>query len=588
MSSSNQYAGGDDNNPTIDTPLAMTYVAGEDKGRLRSVAAYFGIEERMPKGFRSLMNDSTLASARMHSVGILGGEERVGADGHVHELTITKRKLGTTIPNYGDLMDLFHHDPVELRAKPVEADEYEEIILDTVEGGSLTAAVFGIIKGTVGPAILYLPRGFQISGYAVAIPSMILAMTSYLYSANRLLECWREESIKIQKGAERLEEIQALLLGDPKTGKPYYGSTTSASSSSTRAPLEIHADLEDQLSPKLLTYPELARRALGGWAFFVTFGIASMQFGVCLTYLIFVPQNLHESTRVLFGLDVDQRWFLVGMLLVEIPLCWIRDIRKLTPTNILATFLIAYGLASVLGIALYQTWSQDGSLVTNVANLPAWNDTWYLFVGTSFFVFEGSITLLVPLQEAVYSREDKEKFPFANNVTTICIVIFYIIFAITCWSSFGDGMKTALTASLPEGSLSTNVQFAYSLAVILTFPLQAFPALEVTFDFHGNQVGHEDKSTIHKRNFASASIVLLLGFIAVVSIDYLGNVVSILGSFIGIPIALIFPPIMHNKLVSNISKCTRIMNIGVAFLGFLATIAASYTTIVSWDQGAEG
>ena len=43
------------------------------------------------------------------------------------------------------------------------------------------------------------------------------------------------------------------------------------------------------------------------------------------------------------------------MIIIEIPLVWIQDIRKLTPTNILATFLIAYGLASCLFIAFADT-----------------------------------------------------------------------------------------------------------------------------------------------------------------------------------------------------------------------------------------
>mmetsp|Transcript_39320 Transcript_39320/g.80216 ORF Transcript_39320/g.80216 Transcript_39320/m.80216 type:complete len:87 (+) Transcript_39320:354-614(+) len=41
------------------------------------------------------------------------------------------------------------------------------------------------------------------------------------------------------------------------------------------------------------------------------------------------------------------------MVLIELPLSWVRDIRRLTPLNILATILIAYGLASCLVISLF-------------------------------------------------------------------------------------------------------------------------------------------------------------------------------------------------------------------------------------------
>ena len=159
-------------------------------------------------------------------------------------------------------------------------------------------------------------------------------------------------------------------------------------------------------------------------------------------------------------------------------------------------------------------------------------------------------------------------------------------------ASFGDSVQTALTASLPKGALSTFVQFAYSVAVIFTFPLQAFPALEVVCDTTQTKTGNNDKthqqSIIMRRNIIATAIICLLGFIAVIATNYLGNVVSLLGSLVGIPIALIYPPLMHNRLVKNSSRTTRIMNVLLSGVGLFAAAAASYTTIASWNEGAEG
>jgi amino acid permease len=85
----------------------------------------------------------------------------------------------------------------------------------------------------------------------------------------------------------------------------------------------------------------------------------------------------------------------------------------------------------------------------------------------------------------------------------------------------------------------------------------------------------------------ASAIVCFLGVLAVIAIDYLGNVVSLLGSLVGIPIALIYPPLMHNQLVDS-SKTTRFLNYSLSLIGFIAAGAASYTTIASWDEGAEG
>jgi len=174
-------------------------------------------------------------------------------------------------------------------------------------------------------------------------------------------------------------------------------------------------------------------------------------------------------------------------------------------------------------------------------------------------------------------------------------VVFYIFFSFICVAGFGEGLHTALTASL-KGSLASSVQLAYAAAVILTFPLQAFPAMEVTLkavlgDSKANKSensAEENKKASTKRQILATIVTCLLGVIAFVAIDYLGNVVSILGSLFGIPLALVFPPLMHNILVKDSSKTTRMINYGVVLIGFFAMGAASFATIVSWDKGAEG
>ena len=373
--------------PSTGKSSVLTYAAGEDTERLADTARSFGLDtpRRPLKNVRdavaSLFLDDTLEAARMHAVGVLGNDERVDNSGTIHQMTLTRRLPGGAsrqpTTTYGNLTSLFRRESSSFQGDDKIEEEVIEEVVDTVEGGSLIAAIFGIIKGMVGPAILYLPRGFQLSGYAVAIPAMLLATSCYLYSANRLLECWRIEKQKVEK----LEEVRALL--EPQTVSMTTTTTTSNQYGSTNGG-EEHPELGGHGGKNMLTYPELSRRAFGKGSAFVKFGIACMQFGVCLTYLIFVPQNLVECTKSLFGVEINKIWFLIGMVVIEIPLVWIQDIRKLTPTNILATFLIAYGLASCLVIALADTITDpDSNLIEKITDLPAIQDTWFLFIGTS-------------------------------------------------------------------------------------------------------------------------------------------------------------------------------------------------------------
>ena len=61
-------------------------------------------------------------------------------------------------------------------------------------GGDLKSAVVGIVKGMVGPAILYLPHGFAQAGWVIAVPMLFASTALYLASSSSLLECWEIES----------------------------------------------------------------------------------------------------------------------------------------------------------------------------------------------------------------------------------------------------------------------------------------------------------------------------------------------------------------------------------------------------------
>lgn len=272
----------------------------------------------------------------------------------------------------------------------------------------------------IGPAILYLPHAFAAAGYAVAIPLLILSTTMFLWSSQCLLESWRIEYDRL------------------------------SIRSSSRRKRRVH-----------LSYPELAYRAFGAKGEkIVQIGISMMQSGVCITYLIFVPQNLHTSALLLFGWDISTNWCLLFMMAVQIPLSWIKDIRKFKMTNLLGNLLIFYGWIACLGFALDAMVNFDdgsigaegadeslaGRISRRFSEMKPFNPSgWFLFIGTSVFMFEGSITLLVPQQEAVHSPSDKRKFPALYKKVITSIVCFYCLYSISCWMAFGDDVRTVMT-----------------------------------------------------------------------------------------------------------------------------------------------
>jgi len=321
----------------------QTYTAGEDNNRLAEMAKEFGLQQhRQPRRqVRQRMNDPLSSLTEFFHERFLH-----------HEFANVRLRSVFTLRHHPDDDD----EGRELMGRPPrwQEDAPKGEVKDNhlPPGGDLTSAVLGIVKGMVGPAILYLPHGFAKAGWIFAIPCMIFCTFLFLKSSACLLEAWKIESAKS-------DNPSMLLQGGKKR--------------------------------TILSYPELAHRALGSKGEkFVKIGIALMQSGVCLSYLIFVPQNLKTVTSILFGYDIDASYFIIVMLIVEIPMSWIRDIRKFTITNSLATALTLYGLTICLALALSSAIKSGtgrgpiSEIAYRFMNLDMFNNEgWFLFIGTN-------------------------------------------------------------------------------------------------------------------------------------------------------------------------------------------------------------
>eukprot|EP00804_Cyclotella_cryptica_P030982 CCRYP_013572-RD/>CCRYP_013572-RD protein AED:0.22 eAED:0.22 QI:103/0.75/0.6/1/0.25/0.2/5/2554/474 len=445
--------------PKIPTHMT-TYTAGEDAGRLASMAKEFGLAKRREprEGVRERVVEE-LGELNLHRLKLWYDHMSSLDDEYLDEIkfsVFSAHQSGEDLSEseWGD--DEAEEETDQLSALPLNkqaALQVEDGALDSHAvhlGGTLASATLGIIKGMIGPAILYLPHAFAAAGYAVAIPLLVLSTTMFLWSSHCLLESWRIENEKLSRR------------------------------SFSRRHKKVH-----------LSYPELAYRSFGSRGErLVQIGISMMQSGVCITYLIFVPQNLHTSARLLFGWDVSTNWCLLFMMAVQIPLSWIRDIRKFKTTNLLGNLLIFYGWIACLG------------------------------------------------------------------------------------------------------KLATTVQLAYSFAVVFTFPLQNFPSLEIVHRFTEkvlvnrttSSYSKEPDRTHHVMNIVSAMVVVLLSVIAVTTMDVLDKVVGIMGSLLGIPIAFMMPPLIHNKLGGDsVGKFRKMGNHVCVGLGFVAVAISTIATIMQWS-----
>jgi amino acid permease len=162
-----------------------------------------------------------------------------------------------------------------------------------------------------------------------------------------------------------------------------------------------------------------------------------------------------------------------------VPLALIRNLQHFAITNLIATLLILISISTLIYYAVQELeFKEKAPEVVVMFN----EHSFYRFIGTSVFIFEGVMALSIPLQQSV--RADiREDFPSIFRITLGMIVVSYIMFGALNYCAYGDRTEMVLTSNLPDGLLRCLVQLAYACAVVFTFPLQLFPAVSTLRGF---------------------------------------------------------------------------------------------------------
>ena len=163
-------------------------------------------------------------------------------------------------------------------------------------GSTLTETVLAILKSTIGPGLLYVPKGFQEAGLLFAVPMMLLSTLLFSNGALRVLEAWARH----RRSAARMMGLAFGRFGEGV----------------------VHA------------------------------AVFCQQCGICLTYFIFVATNAQALAADLFGVeDLSMVHLCYWQLLLFLPLVMIRDIENFTYTNMVANVAILYSVLVLCAFA---------------------------------------------------------------------------------------------------------------------------------------------------------------------------------------------------------------------------------------------
>ncbi|MCJ1307916.1 neutral amino acid transporter [Agyrium rufum] len=304
--------------------------------------------------------------------------------------------------------------------------------------------------------------------------------------------------------------------------------------------------------------------------------IVLSQMGFVAAYIVFVSENLQAFTLAVSNCatHIGVKFFILFQLVVFLPLSLIRDINKLGITALIADFFILLGL-------VYLYYYDIITLVANngVSDIHQFNPRdWTLFIGTAIFTFEG-IGLIIPIQEAM---KKPTKFPKVLAFVMVLITVIFMSMGALSYAAYGSSTQTVIILNLPQDDRFVNsVQFLYALAILLSTPLQLFPAIRILENEFFRRSGKFNKSVKWKKNVFRFGLVLACAAIAWAGAGDLDKFVSLIGSFACIPLVYIYPPLLHYKAVAT-KTWQRVVDLLMCVFGFVVMVYTTSLTIKNW------
>jgi proton-coupled amino acid transporter len=319
------------------------------------------------------------------------------------------------------------------------------------------------------------------------------------------------------------------------------------------------------------------------------------QIGFSSAYIVFVSENLQAFILAVTNCrtHVGIGYLILMQMVIFLPLSLYRNITNMQKLALVADAFIVLGLAYLFYYDILTIVHNHG--VHDIINFNP--SSWTLFIGTAIFTFEG-IGLVIPIQTGM---KEPKKFPKVLGGVMIAITLIFIAAGAVSYAAFGSKTKTVVLLNLPQDNKFVNgVQFIYSLAILLSTPLQIYPAIEITSQQLFSKTGKYNPWVKWKKNFFRFFMVVFCAMIAWAGAGDLDKFVSLVGSFACIPLVFLYPvslsnvlsmkhadipkPMLHYRAVAKTTRA-RLFDILLIIIGVVGMVYTTTLTIQQWVAG---
>ncbi|KAL0068784.1 hypothetical protein AAF712_004113 [Marasmius tenuissimus] len=306
--------------------------------------------------------------------------------------------------------------------------------------------------------------------------------------------------------------------------------------------------------------------------------IVISQLGFVAAYTIFVAENLQAFVRGVTNCvqNVPVRTFILLQALFFLPLSLVRDIVKLSTTALIADAFIVAGLIYIFG-SEFKLIAERGTRDVILYN-PAKAS---LFIGTAVFSFEG-IGLIVPITD---SMREPHKFPKVLTGVMAFLLVLFGGAGVLAYLTFGSDIKAVVLVNLnPASKMVQAVQVLYSLAIMLSVPLQLFPAIKILENGLFTRSGKVSMRVKWLKNFFRFATVFFTSGLAAAGAKDLDKFVAFVGCFACVPLCYVYPAMLHYKACAHTRK-QKLADIVMIVFGLLVALFTTIQTVkASFDD----
>ncbi|KAK7256761.1 hypothetical protein RIF29_30224 [Crotalaria pallida] len=332
--------------------------------------------------------------------------------------------------------------------------------------------------------------------------------------------------------------------------------------------------------PGLKTFPDIGQAAFGiVGRLCIAITLYMELYASCVEYIILMSDNLSSlfpNTHMRFGgVDIGTReTFAITAAILVLPTVWLKNLSLLS-------YVSVGGIVSSILVTLCLFWVgmidqvefKPGAKVLDMTNLS-------VSLGLYSYGFAGHAVF----PNIYSSMKEPKRFQSVLYVSFAFCLIMYVGVGAIGYLTFGDAVESQFTLNMPKDLHASKIATWTTVVTPLTkYALTILPislSIEELIPF--------PELRCHAMSVLVRSVLVISSLLVALCVPYFGSLMALIGSFMSMLVALIYPCTCYLKLQSGrLSKAERTNCILIIIVGVVSGTAGTYSAM-SRIIGGEG